>query len=60
MECGVDLVHVPGALLHVVLHGPQGGHDGRGAEAVSDVREVSEVTLYGGLQHGLGPRVTQR
>ena len=59
MEGGVDLVQVPGALLHVVLHGPQGGHDGRGAEAVGDVREVGEMSLNAGLQHWLGSGVAQ-
>ena len=59
MEGGIDLVQVPGALLHVVLHGPQGGHDGRGAEAVGDVREVGEVSLNAGLQHWLGSGVAQ-
>ena len=59
MEGGVDLVQVPGALLHVVLDGPQGGHDGRGAEAVRDVGEVSEMSLNAGLQHGLGSSVAQ-
>ena len=59
MEGGVDLVQVPGALLHVVLDGPQGGHDGRGAEAVRDVGEVSEMSLNAGLQHGLGPSVAE-
>ena len=59
MEGGVDLVQVPGALLHVVLDGPQGGHDGRGAEAVRDVGEVSEMSLNARLQHGLGPGVAE-
>ena len=59
MEGGIDLVQVPGALLHVVLHGPQGGHDGRGAEAVRDVGEVSEMSLNAGLQHWLGSGVAQ-
>ena len=59
MEGGIDLVQVPGALLHVVLHGPQGGHDGRGAEAVGDVREVGEMSLNAGLQHWLGSGVAQ-
>ena len=59
MEGGVNLVQVPGALLHVVLHGPQGGHDGRGAEAVGDVREVGEMSLNAGLQHWLGSGVAQ-
>ena len=59
MEGGVDLVQVPGALLHVVLDGPQGGHDGRGAEAVRDVGEVSEMSLNARLQHWLGAGVAE-
>ena len=43
---GVELVQVLDALAQIVLQGRQGGHDGRGAEAVRDEREVSEVTLY--------------
>ena len=59
MEGRVDLVHVPGALLHVVLHGPQGGHDGGGPEAMSDVGEMSEMSLNAGLQHWLWPGVAE-
>ena len=56
---GIELVQVLDTLGQIVLQGGQGGHDGRGAEAVSDEREVSEVPLYGGVEERLGPGVTE-
>ena len=41
------------------LDSRQGGHDGGGAEAVGDEREVSEMSLYTGVQQRLGPGVAQ-
>ena len=55
----VELVQVLDALRQIVLQGGQGGHDGGGAEAVRDEREVSEMSLYTGLQQGLRPGVAQ-
>ena len=46
---GVELVQVLDALAQIVLQGRQSCHDGRGAEAVRDEREVSEVSLNTGL-----------
>ena len=46
----INFLEILGALLQVVQDGCQGPHDGGGAEAVSDHGEVSEVTLYGGVQ----------
>ena len=54
------LVQDPQALLHVVVDGAQGGHNGRGAKPVCDGGEVGQVSLDAGLQHGLRPGVTQR
>ena len=62
MEAGAGvagLVQDPEALLHVVVDGAQGGHDGGGAEAVGDGGEVGQVSLDAGLQHGLRPGVAQ-
>ena len=53
-----DVGQTGGLLSH--LDSGQGGHDGGGAEAVCDEREVSEMSLYTGLQQGLGPGVAQR
>ena len=55
----VELVQVLDALCQIVLQGGEGGHDGRGAEAVRDEGEVSEMSLYTGLQQGLGPGVAE-
>ena len=63
MEAGAGvtrLVQHPEALLHVVVDGAQGGHNGRGSEPVCDGGEVGQVSLNAGLQHGLWPGVTQR
>ena len=56
---GVEFVQVLDTLGQIVLQGGQGGHDGGGAEPVSDVREVSEVSLDARLQHRLGPGVAE-
>ena len=54
------LVQDPQALLHVVVDGAQGRHDGGAPEAVGDGGEVGQVSLDAGLQHGLRPGVAQR
>ena len=41
------------------LDSGEGGHDGGGAEAVRDEREVSEMSLNTGVQEGLGPGVAE-
>ena len=56
---GVGLVEVLDALVEVVLDGGESRHDGRGAEAVGDHGEVSEVSLYTGIQDWLGSSVAQ-
>ena len=56
---GVELVQVLDALVHIVLYGRQGGHDGGGPEAVGDHGEVGEGSLDAGVEDGLGPRVAQ-
>ena len=55
----VELVQVLDALCQIVLQGGEGGHDGGGAESVRDEREVSEMSLYTGVQQRLGPGVAQ-
>ena len=55
----VNFVQTFDGFLHVVPYRRQGSHDGGGAEAVSDVGEVSEMSLNAGLQHGLGSSVAQ-
>ena len=55
----VDLLEILGALLQIVEDGCEGAHDGWRSEAVSDHGEVSEVTLYGGVQQGRGVGVAQ-
>ena len=57
---GAELLQALDALVGVVLDGGDGGHDGGGAEPVSDLREVGEVSLDVGVKDGLGPGVTQR
>ena len=42
------------------LNGCHGRNDGRCAEAVGDHGEVSEVSLYTGIQDWLGSSVAQR
>ena len=56
----IVLVQVLDALVEIVLDGGQGGHDGRGPEAVGDEGKVGEVLLDGGVEDGLGPGVAQR
>ena len=57
---GVDLLKILGALLEIVEDGSESAHDGGRPEAVSDHGEVSEVTLYGGVQQRRGVGVAER
>ena len=43
---GAGLVQEPQTLLHVVVDGAQGGHDGRGPEPVGDGGEVRQMSLH--------------
>ena len=56
---GAELLQALDAFVGVVLDGGDGGHDGGGAEPVSDLREVGEVPLDVGVEDGLGPGVAQ-
>ena len=55
----VNFVQTFDGFLHIISYRCQSCHDGRGAEAVSDHGEVSEVSLDAGLQHRLGPGVAE-
>ena len=56
----VNFVQTFDGFLHVVPYRRQGSHDGRGAKAVGDHGEVSEMTLDGGVQQGGRVGVAQR
>ena len=57
---GGNFVQALHALVHVVLDSCESGHDGGGAEAVSDHGEVGEVSLDARVQDGLRVGVAER